>query len=149
MEYGEKLIEHLSTEIATHTKNMMTFRAKINFAVFVGPFVLLGSLMVSAKGVPRSITFDYRTKIAAVLLLMSYILMACTCAAIERQMWRKCNKWRVVILKIITNSSEKIEKEDLVFPESVRLGYWLVYIAIIIAFGCAVWIVSRVQIASP
>jgi len=145
----DKLIDHLSTEIATHTTNMMTFRAKINFAVFVGPFVLLGSLMISAKGVPRSIAFDKRTTVAAILLLMSYILMACTCAAIERQMWRKCNKWRAVILRLVTNSSEKIEKEDLVFPESVRLGYWLVYVAIIVAFLCAVWLVSRVQIASP
>lgn len=149
IEHRDRLIEHLSKEIATHTKNMMTFRAKINFAVFVGPFVILGSLMVSAKGVPRSITFDKRTTVAAILLLMSYILMACTCAAIERQMWRKCNEWRSVILRLVTNSSEKLKKEDLDFPESVRLGYWLVYVAIIIAFGCAVWLVSRVQIVSP
>ena len=149
MEHSDKLIEHLSKEIETHTKNMMTFRAKINFAVFVGPFVLLGSLMVSAKGVPRSIDFDKRTTIAAILLLMSYILMACTCAAIERQMWRKCNQWRAVIFRLVTNSPEPIEERDLNFPESVRLGYWLVYVAIIVAFGCAVWLVSRVQIASP
>jgi hypothetical protein len=49
MTHEDALIDHLSREIETHTKNMMTFRARINFAVFVGPFVLLGSIMVSAK----------------------------------------------------------------------------------------------------
>lgn len=142
----DKLIDHLSREIETHTKNMMTFRARINFAVFVGPFVLLGSIMVSAKGVPRGITPDKRTILAAIVLLMSYILMACTCAAIERQMWRRCNKWRRLIARIVLNDSVAISEEDLVFPESVRLGYALVYTAIIIAFGCAVWIVSRVHV---
>ena len=149
MAYEDKLIDHLSTEIETHTKNMMTFRARVNFAVFVGPFVLLGSLMVSAKGVPRGVTLDKRTIVAGIVLLMSYILMACTCAAIERQMWKKCNVWRGVIARIISNSPAEVKEKELVFRESVRLGYALVYTAIIIAFGCAVWLVSRVQIASP
>ena len=65
MTYEDKLIDHLSREIETHTKNMMTFRARINFAVF-GPFVLLGSIMVSAKGVPRGITPDKRTIVAGI-----------------------------------------------------------------------------------
>jgi len=96
--------------------------------------------------VPRSVTLDKRTMLAGIVLLMSYILMACTCAAIERQMWKKCNVWRGVIARIITNSSDAIKEDDLVFKESVRLGYALVYTAIIIAFACAVWIISRVHV---
>jgi|ERR1044072_176920 hypothetical protein len=146
MAYEETLIEHLSREIEAQTKNMMTFRARINFAVFVGPFVLLGSIMVSAKGVPRGITPDKRTILAGIVLLMSYILMACTCAKIERQMWKRCNEWRKTILRIITDGSAGLKDEDFVFEESVMLGYALVYTAIVIAFACAVWIVSRVHI---
>ena len=146
MAHEDKLIEHLSKEIETHTKNMMTFRARINFAVFVGPFVLLSSLMIGAKGVPRGVTPDIRTIVSAILLLMSYILMASTCAAIERQMWTKCNAWTRIIARIIRNEPVEITGNDLVFKEEVRLGYALVYAAVIVAFACAAWIVSRVNV---
>ena len=145
MAHEDTLIEHFSREIETQTKNMMTFRARINFAVFVGPFVLLGSIMVRANGVPRGVTPDKRTVLAGIVLLMSYILMACTCAKIERQMWKRCNDWRKTIMRILTDGSAGLTDNDFVFEESVMLGYALVYTAIIIAFGCAVWIVSRVH----
>jgi hypothetical protein len=147
MLYEDKVIEHLSDEIKTHTRNMMLFRARINFAVFVGPFVLLGSLMVGAKGVPRSISMDWLTILAVIILAMSYILMASMCAAIERQMWRRCNIWRRVITKIILKRSDEITDDELLFPERVRTGYAMVYIAMIVAFVCAARIVSRVNVS--
>ena len=146
MKYEDKLIEHLSREIETHTTNMMTFRARINFAVFVGPFVILGSLIVGAKGIPRRIDFDGWTIAAVILLLMSYILMACVCATIERQMWKKCNVWRGTIRKLVMEESSTVTADEINFREGLRLGYTLVYIAMIVAFACAAWIVSRVNI---
>jgi hypothetical protein len=146
MKYEDKLIEHLSREIETLTNNIMTFRAHVNFAVFVGPFVLLGSLIVGAKGIPRGINVDGRTFAAFLALFSSYILMACVCAAIERQMWKRCNILRGTIRKIVSNESDKVTAAELNFPEAVRLGYTLVYVAMIVAFGSAAWIVSRVDI---
>lgn len=146
MGYEDKLIEHLTEEIKTHTSNMMIFRARINFAVFVGPFLLLGSLMVGAKGVPRSISMDLLTVLAIMILAMSYILMASMCAAIERQMWRRCNLWRGIIAKIVLHQSYQITEDDLIFKERLRRGYALVYTAMIVAFICAARIVSRVNV---
>lgn len=148
MLHEERLIAHLTEEIRTHTTNMMVFRARINFAVFVGPFVLLGSLVVGAKGVPRTISMDFLTILAVVFLAMSYVLMASMCAAIERQMWKRCNIWRGVIMKLATNQSDRITADELLFPERLRRGYALVYIAMIVAFICAARIVSRVNIGA-
>ena len=90
----DKLIDYLSKEIETHTNNRMTFRARINLAVFLGPFVLLGSFLAGAKGVPRGITIDGWTVAACVGLGISYIVMGMVSAAIEDHMWRQWNAWR-------------------------------------------------------
>ena len=142
----DKLIDYLSKEIETHTNNRMTFRARINLAVFLGPFVLLGSFLAGAKGVPRGIAIDGWTVAACVGLGISYIVMGMVSAAIEDHMWRQCNAWRRLIAIVVSDSSTKISQEDLIFTESVRLGYAVVYLAMILAFVCATLIISRIDV---
>jgi hypothetical protein len=146
MPHDDKLIDHLSREIETHTNTLMTFRARINMAVFVGPFVLLGSLLVAAKGIPRDITIDGWTVASIVGLALSYITMGLACAVIEAHIWRQCNVWRRLIAKVTNGSTTKITEVDLVFPESLHRGYTIVYLAMILAFGCTMYIVSRITI---
>ncbi len=145
----DKLIDYLSKEIETHTNNLMTFRARINFAVFIGPFVLLGSLLIAAKGVPRGITIDGWTVAACIGLALSYVAMGMACAAIEAHIWRQCNVWRCIIARIASDSSTKINEEELTFGESLRKGYVVVYIAMIVAFLCVMQIISHVNVVSP
>jgi len=52
MAHEEKLIDYLSKEIETQTNSLMAFRERVNFAVFIGPFVLLGATLYG-KGIPR------------------------------------------------------------------------------------------------
>jgi hypothetical protein len=40
------LIEYLSAEISTLATNTMTFRSRITFSIFIGPFLILGSLII-------------------------------------------------------------------------------------------------------
>jgi hypothetical protein len=54
MQLEDKLIEHLSKEIETQTDNLMTFRTRVSFAALIGPFFLLGSLLVAAKRIPKA-----------------------------------------------------------------------------------------------
>lgn len=45
MSCNEKMIEYLSKEIETLTTNIMLFRSRIAFSIWVGPYVLLGSII--------------------------------------------------------------------------------------------------------
>jgi len=148
MAHEDKLIEHLSKEIETHTNSLMTFRARINMAVFVGPFVLLGSLLIAAKGVPRGINIDAWTVAFFVGLAMSYITMGMACAGIEAHIWRQCNAWRRLIARMTIDSTRKVSEEELTFSESLRKGYVIVYLAMILAFLCAMLITSRINIVT-
>ena len=52
---AREIIAYLSKEIETTTNGMMVFRSKISFAVLVGPFLILGTVVYAAKGLPISI----------------------------------------------------------------------------------------------
>lgn len=73
MAHEDKLIEYLSKEIETSTKNLIAFRERINFAVFVGPFVLLGATL-AGKGIPR-INLDVMPFNAKIWLLLLFVVV--------------------------------------------------------------------------
>ena len=50
--YQKELIEHLSSEIDTHTKMIFDWRARAAFYWLVGPFVAIGSVVIITKQVP-------------------------------------------------------------------------------------------------
>ena len=160
MAHEDKLIDHLSREIKTNTNNLMTFRSRVNLSVFLGPFVLLGSLLIATKGVPRVMAFDRLTVAAYVGLGISYFVMGWACARIEAHMWRQCNAWRRLIARVTSDSTTKISEADLTFDEiytrtflgrrvsSLKLGYLVVYLAMILAFVSAMRIVSQIHVDS-
>lgn len=88
MSLEEKMVDYLSKEIETQTNNLMSFRERINFAVFIGPFVLLGATLYG-NGIPhiRCYAFTQRAKIGiAVALLgvvLSYLTMGIACSLIR------------------------------------------------------------------
>lgn len=150
MAYEDKLIEYLSKEIETHTNNLMTFRARINMAIFVGPFVLLGSLLIAAKGVPRNISINAWTVLSGVGITISYLTIGVVCAKIESHIWRQCNTWRHLIARVASQGNVGFTEEDFTFKGSLRKGYAVAYSAMILAFLCAMQIISRIHIiATP
>lgn len=150
MAHEKKLIDYLSKEIETQTNNLMTFRERINFAVFIGPFVLLGATLYG-KGIPRvnwgAITtkawFGLTLSFAGVLL--SYLTMGVACSLVEVHIWRQCNKWRARIAEISSGDSNGFTPEQLEFPERLRRGSLWVYLSMIIAFGSAITLVLILQ----
>jgi hypothetical protein len=143
----DKWIDYLSKEIEAQTKNLMSFRERINFAVFIGPFVLLGALLYGRGVVPRinwsSLTFS--TWIAASLTflvaILSYITMGIACALIERHMWAQCNIWRQLIAEITAGREGPFTYAELKFEERLLRGYLWVYLAMVLAFGSAIALV--------
>jgi hypothetical protein len=148
--HEDKLIEYLSKEIETQTNNLMTFRERINFAVFIGPFVLLGATLYG-KGIPHinwgAITGKAWIGLALgfVGVLLSYLTMGVACSLIELHIWKQCNKWRERIAEISSGNSNGFTAKKLQFHERVRRGYLWVYLSMIVAFGSAILIVLILQ----
>lgn len=108
MAQEDKLIDYLSKEIETHTNNLMTFRARINLAVFIGPFALLAALLFR-NDIPRGINFwSAKTLIAATLLALIYLTLGWVCCSIEAQIWRKCNEWRTMIADLSSGNISSV-----------------------------------------
>ena len=145
----EKLIDHLSKEIEVQNNNMMTFRTRANLPVFLGPFVLLGSVVIGEKRVPRGLHLDPVSIIALVGLAASYLLMGLAAARIELLMSRQCNKWRSLITKTVGGTlDEKDIESDLEFDPISYRGYAAVYSAMFGAFICALLVILKLTFAS-
>jgi hypothetical protein len=144
MPHEDKLIEYLSKEIEIQSSNIMTFRTRANLPVFLGPFVLLGSV-VASKGVPSGITVNGWTYFYFAGLALSYVAMGVSAAGIESQIWNQCNKWRGLIANATSQSPVGVTKEDLKFDNKLNRGYLVVYLAMLGAFVFALLIVLRLQ----
>lgn len=146
----DKLIDYLTKEIETQSKNLMAFRERINFAVFVGPFVLLGAMLYGGI-IPRinfgGLTGNAKIGLAVCLFfaLLCYLFMGIACLQIEKHMWDQCNIWRERIAEICSGRNEPFTIKDLGFKEHLTRGYLLVYLVLIIAFASAISVVLILQ----
>jgi hypothetical protein len=146
MAHEAKLIDYLSKEIVTHTNNLMTFRARINLAVFVGPFALVGALLFRSD-IPRGIDIrSAKTVIAGILLALVYLTLGWVCCSIESQIWTKCNEWRQLIAGLSSGNITSVKPAELRIKENkLRLAYLVVYSLMIVAFVCVGVLISQVQ----
>lgn len=130
MSYEQEFINHLSKEIETHTNAMMTYRTRIAFIVFLGPFILLGSVVVGSQRAPYIAGFSSCTIIAAaVFLFFCYIVLGLVSGMIERGMWRQCNRWRAQIAALVARGDVDAR------GESVQFSYKRLLLTYGIAFG--------------
>lgn len=148
--HEDKLIEYLSKEIETQTNNLMAFRERINFAVFIGPFVLLGATLYG-KGLPNvswgavSERAWVGISLGLVGLILSYLTMGIACSLIEVHIWKQCNKWRERIAEISRGHDSGFTLEQLQFNHRIKRGYLWVYLAMVVAFVSAIALVLILQ----
>jgi hypothetical protein len=150
MAQEDKLIDYLSKEIETQTKNLMSFRERINFAIFIGPFVLLGATLYG-KGLPHVKWSEMGSgawsglAVSFLGVILSYLTMGIACSLIEVHIWGQCNRWRERISEISRGHIDGFEPKELWFDERLRRGYLWVYGAMIVAFASAIIFVVIIQ----
>jgi hypothetical protein len=146
MAQEDKMIEYLSKEIETQTNSLMAFRERINFAVFIGPFALLGA-MLYLKGFPHiswgGITLKAWVGMAVslVAVILSYLTMGIVCYRIEAHIWDQCNIWRERIADISRGDEHGFKLDQLKFEHHLKTGYLLVYLVMIVASGSSIALV--------
>jgi hypothetical protein len=127
---AKELLEHLSKEIQSQSEQMMTFRTRVTFLVWVGPFIIAGSYLLAVKAVPQSFSPDKIGVACLVVAAILYIVLAEVFARLEAHVWDQCNVWRSSIRELAANPSFIPPEDHVVFTHGLREGYraltWLI-----------------------
>lgn len=133
-DYEKELIDHLSKEIVCQSELMMTFRTRVSFVIWLGPFIVVGALLVATKEVPS--TFDPGALGWACLggAAALYFALGVVLQRIETHTWDQCNVWRQAIVGINAGLSAPLSEDRLVFRHNLKQGYWYVALVILMIF---------------
>lgn len=147
----EKIIDHLTKEIEVVTTNMITHRIRGAFVVWIGPFILLGSLIVATKGNFQLKTDDWDSMNIVIRVACGiYIVLGIIGGFIEWQVWSQCDKWRKSISKIAANKiKNECEMYEALTFKRLRLAvipaYFFVFCLILASFWCIAYISAHVE----
>lgn len=143
----KQVIEHLSREIETLSNNIMTQRTKSAFTIWIGPYFLLGSLILATNGKYHFDTTSGWFKAGATVALLCYVALGVIGSIIERHSWLQCNQWRKCILSIAKGESfNEALCLDRELPKKVRGAYFVVFILLAACFAGILGIVKSVSI---
>ena len=149
---AKEIIEYLSKEIETVTNGMMVFRSKISFAVLVGPFLILGTLVYAAKGLHISTDFGASGWTAIGLVFLCYLALAFLSGRIEEDGWRQCNKWRKLISDLqrdptieINQRNVRTDNNDIDPVNWMKWSYLGACFLMLLAFASLLFILLRVS----
>lgn len=150
----DSLIEHYSHEIQTLTSNIMTFRIRISFTVFIGPYFLLGSIIVGTKG---NFTLDISSwwvLLAFAVASVMYIGLGFASGRIEKQAWIQCEEWTKLIIQL-ANRPEEAKAAMYKAVSYAKHGhdvaklYPIVFLMILISLFAIGYIVANISPNSP
>jgi hypothetical protein len=142
-----EMTEYLKKEIETLSTNTMTFRSRIAFSVFVGPFLLLGSIIVSASRNGLNFnSYPWSTLIPVLIALGAFWALGTLCGRVEQGHLNRCNKWRQCIIRLQKDDELTVEElEDYILDKpSINLTrvYASAFLLIIITFGATAYVAA-------
>ena len=133
-----EIIAHLTKEIETLTNAVMVFRSRVNFTIYIGPFIVLGSYIVARDGKLGTVGMTFDVWAAAGLLAFTFVLLGICSALIEGHSWDQCNRWRGLIVKL--QSGDGLKPLDLEFKHHLLIYYIVVYLLMAAAFGSILYL---------
>lgn len=145
---SKELIEYLSKEIETITNNNSTFRSRASLSVYLGPFIILGSLIIALKDARITSTSSTWTWILAGFAAICYVGIGWMSGKIEDHGWKVCNRYRELIARLHENPKEPVKKEDLKVEYYTRAAYVAVYLLMLAIFISSITLVSKLQITN-
>lgn len=144
-----EMTDYLSKEIETLAKNTMDARSKISFSLLVGPFLVLGSIIVSAPKTGWSLGLHSPSAwVAAGVAVLAFWTLGIIAGYIEEGAWQKCNQWRRCIIKIQNDEtlSDK-ELEEFILENTVvrkvAPSYTVVFLLLLITFGATAYLAAK------
>lgn len=129
-------IEHLSKEIETATKNLMIFRTRIGFTFLVGPFFVMGSVLIATKGEIEPPVWDRELVFFAIVAAVAYMASAAWGANYDRGCQEQCNTWREAIVALQKKPNAEPEINTKV---SARRAYLSGFFLVLILFSALIY----------
>lgn len=146
MAHEEHIIQYLSKEIETHTNNLMVFRTRANLAVYLGPFVVFGYLIVATRSFSISVPPDPVTWAAVVLLCLCFLALGWTCGKVEEHTWDQCNRWRVIIAQLQKRPPPLLEDDRFVFKNRLMRAYMFAFFLLLLSLITIMTIITRLEV---
>ncbi len=146
----KEFIMSLSKEIETTMNGIINFRTRVGFGMFVGPFVLLGSFIVGAKGQPVSLDLARVGWVAPLVVIVCFLLIGLVAAHIEAQAYEQCNRWRQLIWRLSRDPSIDVDEDkDLRVRARPYAGYSLCFLLLFVGVVAAVVIIKNAVSVEP
>jgi hypothetical protein len=113
------------------------------FTMLIGPFVIVGSILIGIKG-PLSFHPLHRTGIVAALIAVgAYMFIGYYGSRLDRHSTEQSNRWRHAIWLLLRGN--EVSDEDLTFSDYwPRMTYYSGFVALIIAFVAIVFLLKDI-----
>lgn len=140
-----ELINHLSKEIEVLSTNVVTTRLKAAFTVWIGPYLLLGAVLIRQQQ-NHPIALDYSVLLAVGIIFVLYLALAYAAGRIEHYVSAKCNEWRDLIAALSFESELNIERarqllRDKYLEDKVQKAYMTIWLLMSLAFASILYLV--------
>jgi len=138
------LIQHLSTEIDTHTKMIFDWRARAAFYWLVGPFLAIGSVVIITKEPPAFNGLDSVGWMALGIACLCFVGIAYIGSRIEADLTDQCNIWRLTIFQLTTQQTPTLQEADVIAPKKpVKTAYMIAHALLLLTFLSTIFVISR------
>ena len=119
-EEKNKLIEHMSKEIETLSTSALTFRTKSAFTIWIGPYFILGSVIVATKAKFKFTISNL--ELIGISLFVIYVLLGGITGWIERHYWKRCNELRKGIIQLLISDEKKKELANAILLDNINVN---------------------------
>lgn len=144
-------ISYLSDEITSASTAIMQFRNRISFTVFVGPFIVMGSLIISARNRKLDFAFDSLLEwVAIIVALVGFLALGILAGVIERNTWKNVHIWRNLVAIVqsgthVTNEKATSGILDLGDKKTALWFYLFAFIIILLTFGATGYLAAEIM----
>jgi hypothetical protein len=145
-ELKNSIISHLTCEISTITTLRNSWRTQVMSLIYIGPFLLVSSIFFGDKEIPTGFHLSRFHWILITTAFICWILLGLVAGLVEYGIWKKCNEWRKLILKIISNEFDitKVSEKSFLHVQRnppIYISYFIVYILLGTILFCIVYLI--------
>lgn len=136
----KSIAEHISAEIRVHSEERTQFRLRASLGVYIGPFVVLGSILVASKEHPTKVSFNCGSYLEMIIIAACFMGLGVVAAHVEDDIWRKCNELRSILVRIHASKSVDPAEVASALHHEPRLtkAYMWIYGLMLVAVSSAV-----------
>ena len=145
-EVKKAVIEQLAKEIQAAADSVLSLRTRTAFTIWIGPYVVLGSIVVAAKGGFTLDVHSWPFPLGLVIAVLFYLILGYLAGRIEKFSLYQSNQWRKCIIAVATTG--KIDPTlylDEELPPRIVSSYMLVFVVLLACFFGVATLVSTIQ----